>query len=115
MARKFDVGDNVYVCDLPSKKDWVPGTIESTAGPLSFNVTLMTGQTFRRHADHLRPRSTVEQQPLTDWTDIPELDHDTETPDLNSEQSPPPPTGSTLVGQLERQPLQTNLWTITSL
>ncbi|XP_064402603.1 uncharacterized protein K02A2.6-like [Halichondria panicea] len=96
VARKFDVGDKVYVCDLPSKKDWVPGTIESTAGPLSFNVTLMTGQTFRRHADHLRPRSTVEQQPLTDWTDIPELDHDTETPDLNSEQSPPPPAGSTL-------------------
>ena len=96
VARKFDVGDNVYVCDLPSKKDWVPGTIESTAGPLSFNVTLMTGQTFRRHADHLRPRSTVEQQPLTDWTDIPELDHDTETPDSNSEQLPPPPTGSTL-------------------
>ncbi len=90
LSRSFKVGDQVYVCDLPSKKDWVPGQIQSTAGPLSYNITLMTGQTVRRHVDHLRLRSTVERQPPTDWTDLPEQDH-TETPvadDLNIEQAP---------------------------
>ena len=64
--RQFVVGDQVYVWDLPSKKDWIPGTIVSTAGPLSFNVSLSTGHTIRRHSDDLCPRSIVEQQAPND-------------------------------------------------
>ena len=45
--RQFSVGDQVYICDLPSKKDWIPGTIVSTAGPLAFNVSLSTGNVSR--------------------------------------------------------------------
>ena len=58
--RQFAVGDQVYVWDLPSKKYWIPGTIVSTAVPLSFNVSLSTGHTVRRHSDHLCLRSIVE-------------------------------------------------------
>ena len=89
LSRKFNGGDKVYICDLPSKKDWVSGTIESTAGPLSYNITLSTGQTVRRHVDHLRSRATVEQQPPADWTDLPEHDRP-RTLDTDSNTEPPP-------------------------
>ena len=96
VAREFNTGDKVYVCDLPSKKDWVPGTIDSTAGPLSYNITLPTGQTVRRHTDHLRSRSLVEQQPTADWTDLPEQDRtetSAEQDRIETSDSPPPPPG----------------------
>lgn len=84
--RQFSIGDHVYVCDLPSKKDWTPGTIASTAGPRSFNVLLSTGQTVRRHSDHLRSRSTSDSQPDKDWTDLPELEN---LPESSSNERPP--------------------------
>ena len=31
--RVFNVGNSVYVCTLPSKDDWVPGTITRVVGP----------------------------------------------------------------------------------
>ena len=42
-SRVFSVGDSVYVCDLPSKEDWLPGTITRTTGPLSFEIQLFDG------------------------------------------------------------------------
>ena len=54
--RKFSIGDSVYICDLPSKEDWIPGTITHTAGPLSYKIQLTDGRTIRRHCDHLRHR-----------------------------------------------------------
>ncbi len=61
-------------------------------------------------------RSTVKQQPLTDWTDLPEQDHDTETPDSDDTLNNHHQLArlQVFVGQLERQPLRTTLWTITS-
>ena len=32
-SRVFSVGDSVYVCDLPSKEDWLPGTITRARVP----------------------------------------------------------------------------------
>jgi len=50
--RVFSVGDPVFVCDLPSKEDWLPGTISRKTGSLSFEVRLSNGQTVRRHCNY---------------------------------------------------------------
>ena len=73
-SRVFSVGDSVYVCDLPSKEDWLPGTITRATGPLSFEIQLFDGRTVRRHCDHLRPRAgdMSAQPPSRDWTDLPD-------------------------------------------
>ena len=63
-----------YMCDLPSKEDWLPGTITRAMGPLSFEIQLFNGRTVRRHSDHLRPRTgdMFAQPPSRDWTDFPD-------------------------------------------
>ena len=84
--RVFNVGNSVYVCTLPSKDDWVPGTITRVVGPRSFEIELQDGRTVRRHLDHLRPRHTNGLSPSTDddWTVVPDL------PTIaSSNQSPP--------------------------
>ena len=62
------------MCDLPSKDDWLPGTVLFIAGPLSFEIELADGRTVRRHCDHLRLREcAVSVQPHSgDGTEIPD-------------------------------------------
>ena len=89
--RVFSVGDSVYVCDLPSKEDWLPGTITRATGPLSFEIKLSDGRTVRRHCDHLRPRAgDVPVQPSSgDWADLPDP---SPVPDPVPSQPLPPPS-----------------------
>ena len=91
VSRQFAVGDHVYVCDLPSKKDWIPGTIESTSGPLTFNVVLSTGKTVRRHADHIRIRSADQPSQVDDSTylDLPIPEDPTVSPPAVPPAEPP--------------------------
>lgn len=88
--RTFSIGDPVYVCDLPSKDDWLLGTVIRTTGPLSFEIELADGRTVRRHCDHLRLREcdVSVQPPSGDWTEI--LDSPPTSYPGPSEQAPPP-------------------------
>ena len=89
--RTFSVGDSVYVCDLPSKDDWLPGTITHATGPLSFEVELSDGRTVRRHCDHLRPRVCNVPAPSAagDWTCIPDPSPAQDPPQQSVPQPPP--------------------------
>ena len=94
-TRTFSVGDPVFVCDLPSKDNWLPGTILRTSGPSTFDVTLVDGRTVRRHVDHLRAR-------IPDTNTPPSLDDLLELPDTppapNPDPTPPsPPAASPTV------------------
>ena len=46
--RFFRNEDAVFVCDLPSKKDWLPGTICRSLGSRSYLIRLQDGRTVRR-------------------------------------------------------------------
>ncbi|XP_053383800.1 uncharacterized protein K02A2.6-like [Mercenaria mercenaria] len=53
--RNFDIGDNVTVRDYKKDQDkWIPGTISSRTGPVSYRVEIAPGVTWRRHADQIR-------------------------------------------------------------
>ena len=63
-TRKFDVGENVYVKNLPAgKPKWIPGIVKKVTGPLSYVVKLQDGKEVRRHVDHVRKREISELTP----------------------------------------------------
>ena len=92
-VRKFSVGDAVYVCDLPSKKDWLPGIIQSMSGPLYFQIDILHCKTVRRHSDHIRPRDpdTSLPPPASDLVDLPDPipPNHPSPPDLPPAEPPP--------------------------
>ena len=53
------IGDTVFVRDFPSGKNWLPGTLTQSKGPLSFLIKLDDGRVIRRHIDHIRERSAT--------------------------------------------------------
>jgi hypothetical protein len=71
--RSFSVGDNVLVRDY-RKRDhkWIPGVIHRNTGPLSYEVEVSPGNTWRRHTDQIL--SSI-QQPFSDAKlHIPDVD-----------------------------------------
>ena len=54
--RHFTIGDTVFVCDFPSGKNWPPGTLTQSKGPLSFLIKLDDGRVIRRHIDYIQER-----------------------------------------------------------
>ena len=73
--RHFTIGDTVFIRDFPAGKNWLPGTVTQTKGPLSFLIKLVDGRVIRRHIDHIRERSPLATAPLPihpsrdDWPD----------------------------------------------
>ena len=55
--RTFETGSHVYVRDLPTGKDWLPGVVVDTCGPRSLEIRLEDSRVVRRHYDHIRPRA----------------------------------------------------------
>ena len=55
-ARQFSVGDPVMMKNFSSGPDWMPGTVVSRLGPLSYLVETLDNQLSRRHIDHLKSR-----------------------------------------------------------
>lgn len=54
-ARQFEKGTHVAVRDYREQgKKWIPGTIAAKTGPLSYEVEIAPGTTWRRHTDQLR-------------------------------------------------------------
>ena len=60
--RAFHLGDPVFVKNFSKQgTDWLPGNVTKIQGPLSFFITLTTGQEIRRHIEHIRPRTIPDQ------------------------------------------------------
>ena len=55
-ARSFSSGDMVYVRNFRSGTTWIPGTIQSAIGNVSYEVMLEDSRMVRRHVDHIRQR-----------------------------------------------------------
>lgn len=63
--RRFNPGNLVFTKNYGFGPKWVPGTIESCTGPLSYTIITENGQVLRRHVDQVRRR---------DLSRLPELD-----------------------------------------
>ena len=99
--RSFRVGDSVLVRNHSGSKKWLPGTITSLTGPVSYQVRV-NGQLRRCHLDQLRrrekefvstevPDSSVEEVdlPCVPNAPPPDLDRRSPPPDLDR-RSPSP-------------------------
>lgn len=72
--REFEKGERVQVRDYRQNSDkWVPGTILSKTGPLSYRVDVGPGSTWRRHTDQLvksdlpRTESIIDVPTTSPW------------------------------------------------
>ena len=93
--RQFQIGDAVYVKDFTAHKSWIPGIVSEVKGPLSYHVTIADGRVFRRHVEHIRPRTctaTAADSSASD-TEIPPITTAPNTPatDVPTNQPPPQP------------------------
>ena len=52
--RFFKEGERVYAKSFNEKNKWIPATIQSRTGPVSYHIKLSDGRMARRHVDHLR-------------------------------------------------------------
>ena len=59
-------GEAVYASNFRSGPNWMPGALIQSTGPTSFAEQMENGQLWRRHQDHLIPRSSVPQEPTVD-------------------------------------------------
>ena len=55
-GRSFSSGDMVYVSNFRSGTTWIPGTIESAIGNVSYEVMLEDSCMVRCHVDHIHQR-----------------------------------------------------------
>ena len=55
--REFNVGDLMLVyCYINKQNEWIPGTMKSHYGPVSYIITLETGETVKKHINHRCPQ-----------------------------------------------------------
>ena len=43
-----------YICSFDGKNKWLPGTITTKQGPLTYRITLDDDRVVQRHTDHIR-------------------------------------------------------------
>ena len=55
IPRKLEVGDLVWMRSYGGKEKWIPGTVVSKSGPLSYTISA-SGQKSKRHIDQLKKR-----------------------------------------------------------
>ncbi|KAL3988098.1 5-hydroxytryptamine receptor 3 [Sarotherodon galilaeus] len=78
--RSFTPGDKVFIRNYSYGPKWIPAVIVRASGPVSYIVTIGSGQTVKRHVDQVRARvaDTVpsapdrEVEPLLDKEAVPE-------------------------------------------
>ena len=88
-VRKFVIGDKVYVeMFFSSPHKWLPGTITTVSGPLSYHIQLSDGRLCRRHVDNIR--KCYHEVPI----DIPTSDSDLYYPDFPRSSSDSTPSQS---------------------
>jgi len=103
-VRQFGVGEQVFVRNYQAGKQWLPGVIERTTGPVSFLVKLDDGRQRRCHQDQVR-KCTVAVPPSTVQSDADILE-DIVVPSIPNEtsQTPPPSSGEQSDSQTSSAP-----------
>ena len=66
--RQLKPNDTVYIHNFTSSQHWLPSTILSQSGPVSFVVKLTDGRFMRRHQDHVHLRYDKENAMFSDGT-----------------------------------------------
>ena len=98
-SRSFDEGQKVMVRDFHSNSTkWIPGTISSQAGPLSYVVNVGVGIEWKRHVEHIRAYSsptaaehsadTTSDDGIVDLMPFPELESHASEPSTSDEEQP---------------------------
>ena len=86
--RTFKVNDTVYVRDFTSSSTkWLPGTVVTVTGPLSYHVQLSSGETVRRHVDAIHPRHVSIQPAQPQQVSDDSTENDVFLPDLPAPRS----------------------------
>lgn len=98
--RTFETGNQVYVRDLPTGKDWLPGVVVNTCGPRSVEIRLEDDRIVRRHFDHIRDRTVPhcsvpasvprEVSDSPDWIDWPTASTQSPVPVVRGTAEGPP-------------------------
>lgn len=55
-SRRFSPGDSIFIRNRAQGDKWLPGTIVTTSGPVSYRVQTPNGRMYRCHQDQIRPR-----------------------------------------------------------
>lgn len=58
-SRSFNDGQDVWVRNYASGQKWIPGSIISKTGPVSYTVSIDAGKQVKRHLDQLRHREST--------------------------------------------------------
>lgn len=72
--RRFAPGDNVFIRNYSYGPKWIPAVIASSSGPVSYTVTIGSGQTVKQHVDQVRAglTDTVPSEPDTELELLPD-------------------------------------------
>ena len=104
--RSFQPGDPVMARDYRTKHhpSWLPGTVLSVVGPLSYLVEIKEGATWKRHIDQLRPGHSTILTPEGGVDDtIVEIQPENQTiatpADVASDETPEPEAETPIVTQ----------------
>ena len=60
--RSFQKGEKVYAKAFGNRKGWIPVTVETKTGPVSYRLKTLDGQVIRRHVDHVRKRYSDDRE-----------------------------------------------------
>lgn len=105
--RRFGPGDAVYARNYGLGPKWIPATVESPTGPVSYTVILGNGQRMRRHVDQVRARHPESSLTVERTPELPEArspDGEPETSSCQPETAPSPPGQVNLQGSAPGRP-----------
>ena len=61
-TRCFTPGQAVMIRDFrPNSNKWMPGTVLSVLGPVTYHVEVEKGKVLKRHVDHMRERMVINE------------------------------------------------------
>ncbi|XP_033729473.1 uncharacterized protein K02A2.6-like [Pecten maximus] len=116
-SRQFNEGETVQVRDYRhSGRKWIPGSIDSKSGPLSYRVNVGCGAVWRRHADQIVKGQLPITAPTVDLPPLSTIPHtqtvcDQPSPERATSQQPEIPvalsTDKTVSTPPKRYPVRT--------
>ena len=88
-TRWFTTGQAVMVRDFhPNSDKWIPGTVLSQLGPVTYTVEVEGGKTLKKHVDHIRERMSIAKDSAPAQSDTSEVQDNYQYPVVTP--TPPP-------------------------
>ena len=89
MVRDFRPNSDVMVRDFrPNSDKWIPGTVLSQLGPVTYTVEVEDGKTLKKHVDHIRERMSIAKDSAPAQSDTSEVQDNYQYPAVTP--TPPP-------------------------